>query len=59
MADKHLISVRLGDLLSILLVEEPRASVMKGLNNTNDLPDGGMYKKGHLKPPWIEQTQKR
>lgn len=43
MADKHLISVRLGDLLSILLVEEPRASVMKGLNNTNDLPDGGMY----------------
>lgn len=45
MADKHLLSVRVGNLLSILLVKEPRASLMKGLNNTNDLPDGGMYKK--------------
>lgn len=45
MADEHLISVRLGGLLSILLVEDLTASLMKGLNNTNDLPDGGMYRK--------------
>lgn len=42
MADRHFIPLRLGDLLSILLVKELRASPVKGLNNGSRLPDGGM-----------------
>lgn len=42
MAVRHLTSVRLGDLLSILLAEELRASPVEGPNIAGSLPDGGM-----------------